>query len=268
MFLSGCLGHADQVAAVTELIRAQADDSTTVEAKVVAFSRASAELLNAGRYELADALLADIAAIATVHAITDPVVLARTHDARARRALVLGDLGEFLRLNVAALEGFERGGHLRLACNLRVSVGYAHLQLGAYVEAEGMLREALIEADRLGLSGVSPSAKENLGMALAGQERWGEARAVAAEAVEAFRAQGHRRMEAGALIYLALMLGMSGSSAPRRSEIRSCAGASSSASPRTRAPSTAPASGPARCCPRAAARRPDAFFSRQHVPIA
>ena len=92
--MSGCLGHADQVAAVTELIRAQADDSTTVEAKVVAFSRASAELLNAGRYELADALLADIAAIAAVHAITDPVVLARTHDARARRALVLGDLGE------------------------------------------------------------------------------------------------------------------------------------------------------------------------------
>ncbi len=176
----------------------------------MALTRAVAELLQAGRYDLADAALADVMEIVTAYSITDPAVLARSVDSHARRALVLGDLGEFLRLISEALTGFESAGHVRAACNVRVSVGYAHLQLGAYADAERTLRAALIEADRLGLSGVSPSAQENLGMALAGQERWDEARIVAVAAVEAFRAQGNRHMEAGALIYLALMLAMSG----------------------------------------------------------
>ena len=207
---SGRLGNADRVAEAIELVRAESDEASNAELKVMSLARAIAELLNAGRYELADALLAELDAIAARFQITDPATLARTQGTRARRALVLGDLGAFLGLTVEALVGFESTGHLRVACNLRVSVGYAQLQLGAYAEAERTLREALIEADRLGLSGVSPSAKENLGMALAGQERWSEARAFAVEAVEAFRGQGHRRMEAGALIYLALMLSMSG----------------------------------------------------------
>ncbi len=207
---SGRLGNLDWVKTITDLVRSQPSETESAELKVTALTRAVAELLQAGLYDLADAALADITAIAREHRITDPAVLARTLDSHARRALVLGDLGEFLQLIAAALESFESAGHVRASCNIRVSVGYAHLQLGAYVDAERTLREALIEANRLGLSGVSPSAKENLGMALAGQERWDEARAVAVEAVEAFRAQGHRRMEAGALIYLALMLGMSG----------------------------------------------------------
>jgi eukaryotic-like serine/threonine-protein kinase len=207
---SGRLGNADRVASVIELIRQDQDDASNAEAKVMALARAVAELLNAGRYDLADVLLADLDSIIARFSIADPAVLARMQGARARRALVLGDLGAFLQLNVEARAGFERAGHLRVACNLSVSIGYAHLLLGAYVEAEVTLREALIESDRLGLTGVSPSAKENLGMALAGQGRWVEARAVAVEAVEAFRGQEHRRMEAGALIYLALMLGTSG----------------------------------------------------------
>ena len=204
---SGRLGQLDWVKTITDLVRAQPTDPENAELKVMTLTRASAELLHQGRYDLADATLADVAAVAAAHPITDPAVLARSLDATARRALVLGDLGEFLRLISEALAGFESAGHVRAACNVRVSVGYAHLQFGAYAEAERTLREALIEADRLGLTGVSPSAKENLGMALAGQERWDEARVVAVEAVEAFRAQGNRRMEAGALIYLALMLG-------------------------------------------------------------
>ena len=207
---SGRLGNADKVASVIELIRQDQDDASNAEAKVMALARAVAELLNAGRYDLADVLLADLDAIIARFSIADPAVLARMQGARARRALVLGDLGAFLQLTVEARSGFERAGHLRVACNLSVSIGYAHLLLGAYVEAEVTLREALIESDRLGLTGVSPSAKENLGMALAGQGRWVEARVVAVEAVEAFRGQEHRRMEAGALIYLALMLGTSG----------------------------------------------------------
>lgn len=207
---SGRLGHLDSVKTITDLVRLQPNEAESVELKIVVLTRIVSELLQVGQYDLADAALADITGIETAYQVTDPAVLARTLDAHARRALVLGDLGEFLRLISEALTCFESAGHVRATCNVRVSVGYAHLQLGAYAEAERTLREALIEADRLGLSGVSPSAKENLGMALAGQGRWDEARVVAVEAVEAFRAQGHRRMEAGALIYLASMLGMAG----------------------------------------------------------
>ena len=207
---SGRLGQVDWVKTITDLVRAEPSVAESAETKVMALTRAVAELLHAGKYDLADALLADIDVLVAVHPIVDPAVPARTQDARARRVLVLGDVGEFLRLISDALAGFVRAGHLRVACSLRVSVGYAHLQLGAYAEAERTLRAALAEADQMGLTALSPSAKENLGMALAGQERWAEARAFAVEAVEAFRAQGHRRMEAGALIYLALMLSMSG----------------------------------------------------------
>jgi tetratricopeptide (TPR) repeat protein len=207
---SGRLGHLEWVMTITDLVRLQPNEAESVELKVMVLTRIVSELLQVGRYDLADAVLADITVIEAAHTITDPAVQARTQNAHARRALVLGDLGEFLRLISEVLTCFESAGDVRATCNFRVSVGYAHLQLGAYAEAERTLREALIEADRLGLSGVSPTAKENLGMALAGQGRWDEARAVAVEAVEAFRAQGHRRMEAGALIYLASMLGMAG----------------------------------------------------------
>jgi tetratricopeptide (TPR) repeat protein len=204
------LGHVESVASITAQVRARVPAGDGTDAKAKALAHAVSELLNAGRYELADAALVDLDALAAAHPIGDLAVLARTQDARARRALVLGDVGEFLRLAQDARAGFEQAGHARVATALSVSVGYAHLQLGAYVEAEATLRKALGEADRLGLTVISPSAKENLGMALAGLGRWDEARAVAVEAVEAFRAQGHRRMEAGARIYLALMLGMSG----------------------------------------------------------
>jgi tetratricopeptide (TPR) repeat protein len=207
---SGRLGHLEWVKTITDRVRLQPNEAESVELKVVVLTRIVSELLQAGQYDLADVALADITAIEAAYVFTDPAVLARTQDVHARRALALGDLGEFLRLTSEVLICFESAGHVRATCNVRVSVGYAQLQLGAYAEAERTLREALIEADHLGLSGVSPSAKENLGMALAGQGRWDEARAVAVEAVEAFRAQGHRRMEAGALIYLASMLGMAG----------------------------------------------------------
>jgi len=207
---SGRLGQLERVKKLTDLVRLQPNEAESVELKVLVLTRVVSELLQVGQYDLADAALADITVLETAYQLRDPAVLARTQNAHARRALVLGDLGEFLRLISEVLTCFESAGDVRATCNFRVSVGYAHLQFGAYAEAERTLREALIEADRLGLSGVSPTAKENLGMALAGQGRWDEARAFAVEAVEAFRAQGHRRMEAGARIYLASMLGMAG----------------------------------------------------------
>ncbi|MFO0762911.1 MAG: protein kinase [Byssovorax sp.] len=224
LMAGGRLGHVDLMVQAAEVMLAQAplegEGNEAVEAKIVALARANAELLTAGRYEMADAFRATSDALIAKHAVKSPAVLARAQDAHARRALSLGDLGEFLRLATLALEGFERVSNLRTACTLRVSVGYADLQLGAYAEAEHTLREALASADRLGLAGLAPSAKENLGQALAGLGRWDEAEALTREAVLAFQAQGSRRMEVGGRIYLARMLNASGKTAAAEQEAR------------------------------------------------
>jgi tetratricopeptide (TPR) repeat protein len=220
----GRLGHVELMVDAAELLRAQApsesEASEAAEAKIIALCRANAELLTAGRYELADAFLRAIDELFEQHPGHSPGARARAQDAHARRALILGDLGEFLRLATLALQGFERVSNLRTACALQVSVGYAQLQLGAYAEAERTLSEALCAADRLGLTGLSPSAKENLGQALAGLGRWDEAEALTRDAVAAFSAQGDRRMEVGGRIYLTLMLGAAGELANAEEEAR------------------------------------------------
>ncbi len=143
-------------------------------------------------------------------AVTDPAVLARVADARARRVIVLGDMGGFLRLKEVALASAEAAGDVRMACNARVSVGFAWLELGAHGNAQNALATALEGAARLGLSGVIPAAKQNLGVALAMLGRSEEARAVEQEAIDAFRAQAHRRMESVSHVYLSCMLAREG----------------------------------------------------------
>ena len=136
------------------------------------------EVLNTGRAELADTFLHTISALFAEHAVESPVVHARADDAQARRALAQNRLGASLQHKLRALRGYERAGDRRMACALQVSVGYAQTQLGAHAEAERTLTFALATAEQLQLAGLAPSARENLGQALAGLGRWGEAMAM------------------------------------------------------------------------------------------
>jgi len=204
---SGRLGRMAPMVEVAERLGAAGVEGPGAEGKILSLARAITQLVSAGRYDLADRMLAQIDA---GPAVTDPAVLARVADARARRVIVLGDLGGFLRLKEAALASAERAGDVRMACNARISVGFAWLELGAYANAERALAAALDGAARLGLSGVIPAAKQNLGVALAGLGRLDEARAVEQEAIDAFRAQSHRRMESVSHVYLSSMLARDG----------------------------------------------------------
>jgi eukaryotic-like serine/threonine-protein kinase len=114
------------------------------------------------------------------------------------------------RVAVKVLRGASRAGNVRGACNQRVGTGYACNELGAYAEAAVVLRAALADAERMGLSTVALVAEHNLGLSLAQLGALDEARVVEAEAAEGAAQRGIPRIEGGARIYLAAILADAG----------------------------------------------------------
>jgi tetratricopeptide (TPR) repeat protein len=177
---------------------------------LVALTRAACVLMQAGNYPSADDLLRTIDA-AYEHGRKDdedPLAVAHVYRTRAYRAHVGGDAASALSLYNVAIANFEQAGDTRAACRHLVSAAAACIELGAYADAERALGDALASAERMGLSAVTASAWHHLGMLLA---RLGDTKtAVAREdaAIEAFVAQGDRRMEAAARLYRALFLAM------------------------------------------------------------
>jgi tetratricopeptide (TPR) repeat protein len=135
----------------------------------------------------------------------DPIALAWVCCARSWRSLRDGDLGQCHALDSKIVECFTLVGDLRHACQQRAYVGYDELVLGAYVQAEISLREAIGIAERMGLHQVTAQAQHNLGLVLARLGRLDEAREVETTAMHALDAQGNRRLALTARNYLALI---------------------------------------------------------------
>jgi serine/threonine protein kinase/tetratricopeptide (TPR) repeat protein len=221
---SGRLGNPERLATVARELTALyvADETESTQAgkprelrgpEVVAAAHTAGQLLYAGRAERAERLLErldDYERRAARTTEVDPSVRAWVHSTRATQALFDGDPGAYLLHRRGSAEAFEQAGDLRNACIQRVSVGYAYLELGAHREAEQALRDALSAGERMGLSHACALARHNLGLALALQGRLEEARTLESEAAAAFEAQGNRRLEGGARIYLAMILTMLG----------------------------------------------------------
>ncbi|MBX3227303.1 MAG: protein kinase [Labilithrix sp.] len=172
---------------------------------LVALTRAACVLMAAGNYPSADDLLRTIdAAYENTRrggAPDDPLAAAHVYRTRAYRALVSGDTGSALSMFNVAIANYEQAGDTRAACRHLVSAAAACIELGSYREAERALVDALASAQHMGLSGVSASVWHHQGML---QARLGDARAalgLADSAIEAFVAQGDRRMEAAARLY-------------------------------------------------------------------
>ena len=172
---------------------------------LVALTRAACVLMSAGNYPSADDLLRTIdAAYETTRRggqAEDPLAAAHVYRTRAYRAMVSGDTGSALSMFNVAISNFEAAGDTRAACRHLVSAAAACIELGSYREAERALVDALASAQHMGLSQVSASVWHHQGMLLA---RKGDDRAaigLADSAIEAFVAQGDRRMEANARLY-------------------------------------------------------------------
>jgi tetratricopeptide (TPR) repeat protein len=193
----GRSGDTAALVAIGEAILAAPEDVRSVPAT----AHSAFQLFYSGHLELAQALLDRVERVAAT--ATDPMILARVYQARSSRASFIGDVGAYLENEQHAAEQFDRAGDLRNACMQRGHVGYACLEIGAYAEAEQWLRGALAAGEQMGLSSVVATAKHNLGRALWHQRRYDEGLAVELEALDAFAAQGDRRLECAARLYAA-----------------------------------------------------------------
>lgn len=186
----------------------------------IASARAVSVLLLVGMVADADRLLARLDAPAETRPLLGPVALAGVDGARAVRALVDGDLAAFLRLYQSSVEALELAGNQRRAIEARSNLGFGLVEVGAYAEAEVLLRANVAASERLGQESSRSQALQNLGWALARQAKLDEARAVEALAASLFERQGARYQEGGARLYLARILDLSGDAAGAVDEAR------------------------------------------------
>jgi tetratricopeptide (TPR) repeat protein len=174
-------------------------DAASSREHIVACVRASAQLLFAGVYGLARKLI-DI-----LPETGDPILRAWIDDGRSVVALFDGDFGTYAKYKQTVAAGFAAAGDQRNTCIQRVRLGYARILLGAYAEAAAVLRDALATAERLGLPKVIALAQHNLGLALAYAGDVDGGRKAEQAAIEAYAAQGDRRLEGASRGYLTLI---------------------------------------------------------------
>lgn len=200
---------------------------------LVALTRAACVLMEAGNYPSADDLLRTIDAafeFARKHD-DDPLAGAHVYRTRAYRAQVAGDAASALSLFNIAIARFEEAGDTRAACRHLVSAAAACVELGAYADAERALDDALRSAKRMGLSGVAASGGHHQAMLLARQGDTKGALARTDAAIDAFIAQGDRRMEAAARLYRAVFLAATDDFAGAEREARAALEIGGNASP-------------------------------------
>ncbi|MGK4008993.1 protein kinase [Sorangium sp. So ce1036] len=178
---------------------------------VSALARIAGSLLHGGQYAAAEEIVQELARVAMPLAERDAAVAARIHALRASRALCYGDPAASLECTEQSIPAYLQTGDLRNACLSRVNAAHCLVQLGVYGSAEAGLRDALAEAERMGLHNVAAFAKQNLGLLWTQQGDLAAARAVTVEAIEAFAAQANRRQEARSRAYHAAILTRLGS---------------------------------------------------------
>ncbi|MBK8259690.1 MAG: protein kinase [Polyangiaceae bacterium] len=179
-------------------------------ALMVACARVAAAALLGGRAKTAAALLdvlvqADDGAVATA-----PEVRARVLETRAIAALCEGDLCAFVERSELATGAFLEIGDVRSATIQHANQGHVYGALGAYERAETALREVLTHAEPLALPQLLSAAKQNLGNVLSRVGKFAEARTLLEESLAAAIAQGDRRLEVGARVYLSLCASATG----------------------------------------------------------
>ncbi|MGK3966474.1 protein kinase [Sorangium sp. So ce118] len=194
-----------------------------LSARLIALCAAARQLFPAGRYAEADALIARIRALAGDLASLPPRAAAEVHRLRGARARHLGDPAGDMAGYAAAVEAFDRAGDARGACNARVSLGFALLELGEVERAGEELTAALAAAERMGLRTVATRARQNLGRALAARGQLDEALALSRQVILECRGHGNLRLEGGTRIYAALVAHAAGDFGAAEADARDAA---------------------------------------------
>jgi tetratricopeptide (TPR) repeat protein len=199
------VGNPDRVIEIVETVSAHGADESAQAARGFALGWGATMLLYAGKYGKAEEILDEVERAKPSGAAADPRVDAVLYRAKAIWSFVKGN-PEAPQWLEAAVADFERSGDLRNASITRTDLGFVLTEFGAYDDAERLFRQSLVEAERMGLQTSVPQVMHNLGFALLGLGKLDEAAAVEIDAAEALRAQGQRRIEGLARVYLARIL--------------------------------------------------------------
>jgi tetratricopeptide (TPR) repeat protein len=202
-------GQLERLAELADELAAVWSEEQVTGAALVAIARAAHRLFVVGQYERAEMHHARMEAVAARFR-DDPTVTARVFQARSTRELLAGNIGKSRLLLEGIVQLYEQAADLRNACMARMRLGYTECLLGAFAEAEVLLRAAVADAERMGLDSVLAAAWHNLGLALEGLGVLAEARAVEEQAIAAFVAREDPQMEGASRAYLARILRSAG----------------------------------------------------------
>ncbi|WP_437669162.1 protein kinase domain-containing protein [Sorangium sp. So ce131] len=214
------MGHAETVVALARAMCARWSEPAVSGPELIAMAQAAQVLLyKIGETEDTEALVSRIDA-SFARFRHDPTVTAPILRLRVQRAVLSGDVGTARELCEVSERCYESAGDVRGACGVRINAGHYCNELGAYADAARLLRAALADAERLGLTYLMAFAKENLGRTLYLLGELGEARAQLDDAFRTFAAAGDRRLEGGTYVYLAEVSMLAGDIARAEQEAR------------------------------------------------
>jgi tetratricopeptide (TPR) repeat protein len=199
---SGQLGHQAQLVGLSQALLDVAN-AEPIASEMIALTRLAEQTLYCGKIDQAAALYRRIDGASRFP--DRPATAGRIYAALSSYALFKGDLGNFLAVITRAVDYFGEAGDLRSACWKMGERGYACLELGDAAQAQRVLRGVLAQAERMGLSTIAATARQNLGLALGRLGKLDEAAAVEKQAAQLFAAQRNRRMTDASRYYLALV---------------------------------------------------------------
>ncbi|MEM9454912.1 MAG: protein kinase [Myxococcota bacterium] len=198
-------GDYDSVERWFATARGQSPGSDAAREQIISLCRGCFQLIFAGRFEQADAILGTVAQLVQRQGgaeALDPLTLAQVEHVRGVRAAHGGDVGRFLVHLEAAVAAFERAGDRRNVSLERPTVGWCFAEVGMFERAEEILTEALALADELGAQQTITYAQVNLGYVLGHRGHTNEGVDMLAEAAATCAAVGNIRLEGWARAHI------------------------------------------------------------------
>ena len=213
-------GRIDEVGQLADWALATEADPDADDAQVICLAWAVSFLIMAGRTVEADRLFAQAVDRVTRLAKPDPQAHGLLNQARALRASAMGDQVACLDALEASLAAFEQAGDVRNVSTVRANIGFILAEMGVWERAESVLREALGEGQRLGLTELEAVVQHNLGRVLAIRGELAAGEQLEQQAVESFARQGDPRLEGLARAYLAEIKFLAGAPAEAEAQAR------------------------------------------------
>jgi len=141
----------------------------------------------------------------------EPLLIGRAETMKAYVAANNGKLAESVAGARRAADYYESIGYRRLACEARVNLGVALLELGQLEDAEACVRQVLVTAQRFNLKYMLGGSLQALTNILAYRGSLDEARAIGMQALTVTSGQNDRRFQGCAEAYLSVIEYLAGS---------------------------------------------------------